>query len=81
MTPEMMQDLHQNAQAVSIIEGSLGAEEYSKVQGQKDARDIWSILKMSHEGDPKAKRHLSRLVLIKNHNFPFFHKKGFSPIR
>jgi hypothetical protein len=27
------------------------------VQGREDARDIWNILKMSHEGDPKVMRH------------------------
>ena len=53
----MMQDLHLNAQAMSIIKGSLSAEGYKKVQGREDAREIWSILKMSHEGDPKEKRH------------------------
>jgi hypothetical protein len=39
-TPEMMQDLHWNAQEMSIIKGSLSAEEYRKVQGQEDAREI-----------------------------------------
>jgi hypothetical protein len=53
----MMQEVHRNAQAVSIIKGSLCPEEYQKVQGREDARDICNILKMSHEGDPKAKRH------------------------
>jgi hypothetical protein len=57
MTPEMMQEVHRNAQAMSIIKGSLCPEEYRKVQGREDARNIWNILKMSHEGDPKAKRH------------------------
>jgi hypothetical protein len=57
MTSEMMQEVHRNAQAVSIIKGSLCPEEYQKVQGREDARDIWNILKMSHEGDPKSKRH------------------------
>jgi hypothetical protein len=57
MTPEMMQEVRCNAQAVSIIKGSLSPKEYQKVQGRKDAHDIWNILKMSHEGDPKAKRH------------------------
>jgi hypothetical protein len=57
MTSEMMQEVHRNAQAASIIKGSLCPEEYRKVQGREDARDIWNILKMSHEGDPKAKRH------------------------
>jgi hypothetical protein len=52
----MMQDVHHNAQAMScIIKRSLSAEEYRKVQWRED--DIWSILKMSHEGGPKAKKH------------------------
>jgi hypothetical protein len=57
MIPEMMQDLHRNAQAASIIKGSLSPEEYRKVQGREDSCAIWNILKMSHEGDPKVKRH------------------------
>jgi hypothetical protein len=36
---------------VSIIKGSLSAEEYHNVQEREDAHDIWSILKISHEGD------------------------------
>ena len=56
MTPEMLQDLHRNAQAMSIIKGTLSAEEYRKVQGREDAKVIWDVLKMSHEDDPKAKR-------------------------
>jgi hypothetical protein len=55
MTPEIMQEVHRNAQAVSIIKGSISPEEYQKVRGREDALDIWSILKMSLEGDPKAK--------------------------
>jgi hypothetical protein len=57
MTPEMMQEVHRNAQAMSIIKGSLSPGEYQKVQSREDAHVIWSILKMAHEGDPKAKRH------------------------
>jgi hypothetical protein len=57
MTPKMMQEVYRNAQMVSIIKGILSPEEYHKVQGREDARVIWIILKMSREGDPKAKRH------------------------
>jgi hypothetical protein len=57
MTPKMMHDVHHNAQAVSIIKGNLRPEEYLIVQVREDAHDIWNILKMSHEGDPKANRH------------------------
>jgi hypothetical protein len=62
MTPEMMQDVHHSAQGVSIIKESLSLEEYRKVQRREDARDIWSILKMSHEGDPKANRHMIEVL-------------------
>jgi hypothetical protein len=40
MTPEMMQEVHRNAQAASIIKGSLCPEEYRKVQGREDACDM-----------------------------------------
>jgi hypothetical protein len=58
---------------VSIIKGSISVEEYKKVQGREDACEIWNILNMSHEGDPRAKRHhiesleseLARYVWIK----------------
>jgi hypothetical protein len=36
----MMQDLHRNAQAMSIIKGRLGVEEYKRVQGREGAREI-----------------------------------------
>jgi hypothetical protein len=46
MTPKMMQEVHHNAQAVSIIKGSLSLEEYRKVQGREDACVIRDVLKM-----------------------------------
>jgi hypothetical protein len=64
MMSEMMQEVHRNAQAVSIIKGSLCPKEYWKVQGREDARGIWNILKMSHEGDSKAKRLMDEAFLL-----------------
>ena len=60
VTQEMIQDLHRNAQAVSIILGSLSSEEYRKVEGRESAKDIWDTIKLSHEGDNKSKRHPQR---------------------
>jgi hypothetical protein len=34
MTSKIIQEVHRNAQAVSIIKGSLCPEEYQKVQGR-----------------------------------------------
>ena len=38
-----------------IIKGCLSPEQYIKVQGRDDAKEVWEILKMAHEGDAKAR--------------------------
>jgi hypothetical protein len=53
----MMQEVHCNVQAMSLIRESLSLKVYKKVQGREDVMDIWNIHKMLHEGDLKAKRH------------------------
>jgi hypothetical protein len=52
---------HFNSQATSILLASLCREEYNKVQGLKNAKEIWDVLKTTHKGDkvtrsPNAKR-------------------------
>jgi hypothetical protein len=42
---------HFNSQATSILLTSLCREEYNKVQGLKNAKEIWDVLKTAHEGD------------------------------
>jgi hypothetical protein len=46
---------HFNSQATSILLASLCREEYNKVQGLKNAKEIWDILKTAHEGDEVTK--------------------------
>jgi hypothetical protein len=48
---EAAQIRHFNSQATSILLASLCREEYNKVQGLKNAKEIWDVLKMAHEGD------------------------------
>src|SRR6266542_4300222 len=62
MTPEMMVDLHRNAQATSVILTSLSQEEFNKVNGLEVAKVIWDTLQVSHEGDHKAK--LGKIELL-----------------
>jgi hypothetical protein len=52
---EAAQIRHFNSQATSILLASLCREEYNKVQGLKNAKEIWDILKMAHEGDEVTK--------------------------
>jgi hypothetical protein len=52
---EATQIRHFNSQATSILLASLCREEYNKVQGLKNAKEIWDFLKTAHEGDEVTK--------------------------
>jgi hypothetical protein len=45
------EQIHKNAQATTILLASLCREEYHKVGGLDNAKQIWDILKISHEGN------------------------------
>jgi hypothetical protein len=69
---EAAQIRHFNSQATSIL-ASLCREEYNKVQGLKNVKEIWDVLKTAHEGDEVTKitkretieGELSRFILNK----------------
>jgi hypothetical protein len=46
---------HFDSQATTILLASLYREEYNKVQGLKSAKEIWDVLKTTHEGDEVTK--------------------------
>jgi hypothetical protein len=46
---------HFNSQATTILLASLCREEYNKVQGLKSAKEIWDVIKTTHEGDEVTK--------------------------
>jgi hypothetical protein len=52
---EAAQIRHFNSQATSILLASLCREEYNKVQGLKNAKEIWDVHKTTHEGDEVTK--------------------------
>jgi hypothetical protein len=52
---EAAQIRHFNSQATSILLTSLCREEYNKVQGLKNSKEIWDVLKTVHEGDKITK--------------------------
>jgi hypothetical protein len=54
-TDEAAQIRHFNSQATSILLGFLCREEYNKVQGLKNSKEIWDILKTAHVGDKVTK--------------------------
>jgi hypothetical protein len=52
---EVAQIRHFNSQATTILLASLCREEYNNVQGLKSAKEIWDVLKTTHEGDEVTK--------------------------
>jgi hypothetical protein len=52
---EVEQIQHFNSQATTILLASLSREECNKVQGLKSAKEIWDVLKTTHEGDEVTK--------------------------
>jgi hypothetical protein len=52
---EVAQIRHFNSQDTTILLASLCREEYNKIQGLKSAKDIWDVLKTTHEGDEVTK--------------------------
>jgi hypothetical protein len=52
---ETAQVRHFNSQDTFILLYSLCREEYNKVQGLKNAKEIWDVLKRAREGDEVTK--------------------------
>ena len=47
---EQMQQMHRNAQAISVLLQSLNKDEFDRVDGLRKAKDIWDTLRVAHEG-------------------------------
>jgi hypothetical protein len=45
------EQIHKNAQATTVLLASLCRDEYNKVSGLDNAKQIWDTLKLSHEGN------------------------------
>jgi hypothetical protein len=52
---EVAQIRHFNSQATTILLASLSREEYNKVQGLKNTKEFWNVLKIAQEGDEVTK--------------------------
>jgi hypothetical protein len=52
---EVAQIKHFDSQTTTILLASLCKEEYNKVQRLKSAKEIWDVLKTTHEGDEVTK--------------------------
>jgi hypothetical protein len=74
---EAAQIRHFNSQATSILLASFCREEYNKVQGLKNAKEIWDVLKTVHEGGEVTK--ITKRETIEGELGRFILNKGEEP--
>jgi hypothetical protein len=74
---EVAQTRHFDSQATTILLASLCREEYNKVQGIKSAKEIWDVLKTTHEGDEVTK--ITKREMIEGELGRFILNQGEEP--
>jgi hypothetical protein len=74
---EVGQIRHFDSQATTILLTSLCREEYNKVQGLKSAKEIWDVLKTTHEGDEVDK--ITKREMIEGELGRFILNQGEEP--
>jgi hypothetical protein len=44
LTPDQLQKIHRNAQAITILTSSVDKEEFNRVDGLDEAKEVWTTL-------------------------------------
>jgi hypothetical protein len=55
-TPDQLQKIHHNVQAIFILTSSIDKEEFNRVDGLDVVKDVWTILRMTHEGSKPMRK-------------------------
>jgi hypothetical protein len=71
------EQIHKNAQGTVVLLASLCRDEYNKVSGLNNAKQIWDTLKISHEGNDATM--ITKMELVEGELGRFFMKKGKYP--
>jgi hypothetical protein len=71
------EQIHKNAQATTVLLASLCREEYHKVSGLDNAKQIWDTLKISHEGNDATM--ITKMELVEGELGRFAMIKGEEP--
>jgi hypothetical protein len=69
--------IHKNAQATTILLASLCRDEYNKVSGLDNAKQIWDTLKISHEGNDATM--ITKMELVEGEMGRFAMIRGEEP--
>jgi hypothetical protein len=68
------EQIHKNAQATNVLLASLCRDEYNKVSGLDNAKQIWDTLKISHEGNDATM--ITKMELVEGELGRFAMKRG-----
>jgi hypothetical protein len=55
-TLDQLQKIYRNAQAISILTSSIDKEEFNRVDGLDVNKDVWTTLRMTHEGSKPVRK-------------------------
>jgi hypothetical protein len=53
---DQLQKIHRNAQAITILTSSVDKEEFNRVDGLDEAKELWTTLWISHEGSKPVRK-------------------------
>jgi hypothetical protein len=73
------EQIHRNAQATTVLLASLCRNEYNKVSGLDNAKQIWDTLKISHEGNDATI--ITKMELVEGELGRFSMKRGEEPTK
>jgi hypothetical protein len=71
------EQIHKNAQATTVLLASLCRDEYNKVSGLDNAKQIWDTLKISHEGNDTTM--ITKMELVEGELGRFVMIRGEEP--
>jgi hypothetical protein len=71
--------IHKNAQATTVLLSSLCIDEYNKVSGLDNAKQIWDTLKISREGNDATM--VTKMELVEGELGRFAMKRGEEPTK
>jgi hypothetical protein len=71
------EQIHKNGQATTVLLASLCRDEYNKVSGLDNAKQIWDTLNISHEGNNVTM--ITKMELVEGELRRFAMKRGEEP--
>jgi hypothetical protein len=71
-TPNQVQKIHHNAQAITILTSSVDKEEFNRVDGLDEAKEVWTTLWIAHEGSKPVRKAMIDMLKGQFNRFVMF---------